>query len=190
MQGIGLDQNAVELKVAEQGFEGSALVGFTRVKGGLGDRHAQFPGVDRHLGDKPRSAVDAIGLRGRAPQGFAITDQLLEILVLNSDLNQHPLPEQPKELLQFHPLKQIEKGGIAGCFGQLQIPGATATAQDAQDGHQEQQPLGVPHPSTFAPLRQGLQEGDQISTGRRLGQGTRAVPTKPAPACPRQLPCA
>ena len=35
-----------------------------------------------------------------------------------------------------------------------------------------------------------VQEGDQVSTGRRLGQGTRAVPTKPAPTCPRQRPCA
>ena len=72
----------------------------------------------------------------------------------------------------------------------LQIPGAAAATQDAKDGHQQQQPLGVTHPSALAALREGLQEGDQISTGIRLGQGTRAVPTKTAPAWPHQLPCA
>ena len=43
-----------------------------------------------------------------------------------SDLGQHPLPEQPEELLELHPLKQVEEGGIAECLGQLQIPGAAA----------------------------------------------------------------
>ncbi len=155
MQRIRLDQHTLELQGAEQGFQGRALVGFAGVKRGLGNRHTQLSGVQRHLGDKPRSTIGTIGLRGRAPQGFAIADQLIKIRVLISDLGQHPLPQQRKELLDLNPLKQVEEGGVAGCLGQLQaqrraecllmapgkalqIPGAAAATQDAQDGHQQQ----------------------------------------------------
>jgi len=70
----------------------------------------------------------------------------------------------------------------------LQIPGAAAAAEDAQDRHQQQQPLGVTHPSALTPFRQRLKEGDQISSGSGVGQRTGAVPTKPAPAWPHQPP--
>jgi hypothetical protein len=86
-------------------FEGRALVGFAGVKGVLRDRHTQLPRIERDLGDKPRCAIRAIGLRGRAPQCFAITDQLIKILVLICDLSDCPLPEQPEERLELHPLK-------------------------------------------------------------------------------------
>jgi hypothetical protein len=59
----------------------------------------------------------------------------------------------------------------------LEIPGTAATAQDAQDRHQQQQPLGVAHPTRFTAFRQDLQKGDQISIGNGLGQGSGAVPT-------------
>ena len=77
MQRIRLDQHALELQRAQQSFQGRALVGFAGVKGGLRDRHTQLPRIERDLGDKPRCAIGAIGLRGRAPQGFAVTDQLV-----------------------------------------------------------------------------------------------------------------
>jgi hypothetical protein len=191
---IRLNQHTLKFQRAQQGFQSRALVGFTGVEGGLRDRHTQLPGLERDLGDKASRPIGAIGLRGRAPQGFAVTDQLIKVLVLISDLGDHPLPEQLEERLELHPLKQVEEGGVAGCLGQLQIqrgaeclvmplgktlqiPGAAAAAEDAQDRHQQQQPLGVTDPSALTALRQGLQEGDQIGTGRKLGQGTRAVPT-------------
>jgi len=46
---------------------------------------------------------------------------LVDILVLICDLGQHPLPQQPTELLKLQPFKQVEKGGIAGCLGRLEI---------------------------------------------------------------------
>jgi hypothetical protein len=198
---------ALQLQVVEQGFEGCTLVGFAGVKQGRGDRHTKRPGVERHLGDKARGAISAIKLRGWTPQRFAVADQLLDFPVLLSDLSEHPLPEQTKELLHFHPHKQIGECGVAGRIGHLhvqyrgkrlvvpsgkalQIPSTAATDQNAQNRHQQQQPLGVAHPTAFATFRQGLQEGDQISIGNGLDQGSGAVPTKPAPAWPRQLPCA
>ena len=204
MQRIRLDQYTLELQGAEQGFEGRALVGFTGVERGLRDRHTQLPGVERDLGDKPSCAIGAIGLRGRAPQGFAVTDQLIKILVLISDLGDHPLPEQLEERLELHPLKQVEEGGVAGCLGQLhiqrgaeclvmpfgktlQIPGAAAAAEDAQDRHQQRQPLGVRHPSALPPLPQGLKKGNQISSGSGVGQRTGArLRSCHRSACPEQ----
>jgi hypothetical protein len=121
MQRIRLDQHILELQGAEKGFEDRALVGFAVVKRGLGNRHTQLAGIQRDLGEKTRCAIGAIGLRGRAPKGFAITDKLIKIFVLDSDLGDHPLPEHPEELLKLHPLKQVEESGDVGSIGQLQI---------------------------------------------------------------------
>jgi hypothetical protein len=171
-----------------RGEEGRALVGFAGVKRGLGNLNDQLSGVQRDLGDKPSGPIGAIRLRGRPAQGFTVTDQLIKILVLISDLGQHPLPQQPKELIQLNPLKQVEGGGVAGCLGQLQaqcsaeclvmafgktlqIPGAAAATQDAQDRHQQQQPLRVTDASALAAFWESLQEGDQISTGSGVANG-------------------
>lgn len=205
MQRIRLDQHGIELQRAQQNFQGLALVGFAVVKRGLRDRHTQLPRGERDLVDKSCCAIGAIGLRGRAQQSFVVTDQLIKILVLIHDLGDYPLLEQPEELLDLHPLKQVEEGGIAGCFGELQlqsgaewmvmpfgkalqIPVAAAAAADAQDRHQQQQPLGVTHPSALACFGQRLNEGKWNSPGSGVGQRTGAVPTKPAPAWPHQQP--
>lgn len=125
MQPIRLDQNALDLKRAQQSLQGSPLVGFIGVKRGLRDRLAKFTCVERDLGDKPRGYLGAIELSGRTAQGFAITDQLVKILFLMSDLGQHQLPEQPEEFLDLHPFKQVEESGIAWCLGQHQIQSCT-----------------------------------------------------------------
>ena len=66
----------------------------------------------------------------------------------------------------------------------LQILGAQAAAQDPEDGHQQQEPLGVADTATLAALRQALKKTDQIglicSGNIRLGQGSEAMrPTQP-----------
>ncbi len=63
VQRISLDQHTVELQGAEQGFDGSALVGFAGVKRSLGNRHTQLSGEQRDLGDKTSGAVGTIGQR-------------------------------------------------------------------------------------------------------------------------------
>jgi hypothetical protein len=42
--------------------------------------------------------------------------------------------------------------------------GPAAATEDAQDRHQQQQPLGIAHPTTLTPFWQSLQKGNQIST--------------------------
>ena len=138
---------------------------------------------------------------------FAVADQLLEILVLVSDLSKHPLPGQAKEMLELNPLKSIEKGRITRrfrhlhvqCYGKrlvmalgetLEIPGAAATTEDAHDRHQQQHPLGVAQPTALASFWHGLQKGDQISIGNGIDQGFGTVLTKPEPGLLRQPPCA
>ncbi len=155
MQRIRLDHHTLELQGTEQGLEGRALVGFAGVKQGLGNRHTELPRIERDLGNKPSCSIGIIGLLGRAPQDFAIIDQLIEILVLISDPGNHQLPEQPEKRLEVHPLKQIKKGGVAGCLGELQIqrraeclvmpfgktlkiPGAAAATEDAKNRHQKE----------------------------------------------------
>jgi hypothetical protein len=71
----------------------------------------------------------------------------------------------------------------------LQIPGAAASTESSQDPHQQQQPLGQRTPRRFRLSGRALQEGDQIGAGRTLGQGRRAVPTKPASAWLHQPLC-
>jgi len=74
-------------------------------------------------------------------------------------------------------------------FGKtLQIPGAAAATEDAKDRQQQQQPLGVTHPSALTTFRQRLKKGDQISSGSGVGQRAGAVPTKPEPAWPHLPP--
>jgi len=44
----------------------------------------------------------------------------------------------------------------------LQITGAAAAAQDPQHRHQQQEPLGVAHPTAAAAIGDGLEEADQV----------------------------
>jgi len=99
VQSIRMNQHALKFQRAQQEFQACALVRFSGVEGSLCDRHSQFPGVERHLGDKASGPIGAIGLRGRTPQGITAANQLVEILVMISDLGDHQLPEQPDELL-------------------------------------------------------------------------------------------
>lgn len=44
----------------------------------------------------------------------------------------------------------------------LQITGAAAAAQDPQHRHQQQEPLGVAHPTPVAAIGEGLEDADQV----------------------------
>ena len=91
----------------------------------------------------------------------------------------HPLtaPVHPPERIQDRLSYTTQRGATQSGSKRLvmtpgktlEVPGAAAAAEDPQDRDQQQQPLGVAHPSTFTAFRQGLQEGDQVNTGKRLG---------------------
>ena len=71
MQCVGLDQDAIEIKRAEQLLERRLFTGLVGVIGGLGQRHAKGSGVDGDLGHEPVVAVFC--LDGGASQGFPVT---------------------------------------------------------------------------------------------------------------------
>ena len=57
MERICLDQNVLEITLAEQGFEHRPLVVLAGGVAGLADRHAQGCRIQRHLGNEWRAAI-------------------------------------------------------------------------------------------------------------------------------------
>ena len=112
MQCVGLNQDAIEIKCAEQFLESRLFTGFVRVIRGLGQGHAEGSGVDGDLGNEPVVAVFC--LDGGAPQGFAVADQLVQTLCPTWDLGDHPGLQHLAEFLQVGLVEQVEKGGIGG----------------------------------------------------------------------------
>ncbi len=60
-------------------------------------------------------------MRRRKTLACAITDKLLDFIVLISDLDDHPLSEHSKKVLELDSLKQVDQGGITRCLEQLKI---------------------------------------------------------------------
>ena len=57
----------------------------------------------------------------------------------------------------------------------LKITGAPATAQDPGHRHQQQEPLRAAHPTPVAPVRDGLEEADQIARCGLIDSGGAGV---------------
>jgi len=185
VQCVGLDQDAIEIKRAEQLLERCLLTRLVGVIGRLGQRHPKGSGVDGDLSNEPVVAVFC--LDGGASQGFAVTDQLVQTLGTTWDLADHPGLQHLAEFLQVGLVEQVEKGGVRRPalevqaqglvenftvplllrrslrLGEgLQIAGAPAAAQDPQHRDQQQEPLRVTHPTPVAAIGNGLEEADQI----------------------------
>ena len=64
MQRIWLDQHAIELLRAQQNFKALPLVGFSGVKLGLRDRHAELPRVEGALSEISRGSIGTIDQSG------------------------------------------------------------------------------------------------------------------------------
>jgi hypothetical protein len=162
MQGICLNQHALEIQLAKQLFEHGPLVVLAGGVAGLADCHPQGGRLQRHLGDECRTATS--GGLNRAPQGLAITDQLIEIGCSTWDLGNGPITDGTTESRHVHLLKERAKGGVRGWtpefqaqrLGQhavvgdgktFQVSQALAAAQDSQHRHQAAgtRPEAAPH---------------------------------------------
>ena len=90
MQGIRLDQGALQLKGAQKLFERSPLAGFVGVVGLLSQGDTERPGIDRDLGDKavgPQGQLEvcpsctgstlsaAVWFAGKAPLRWQLTSK-------------------------------------------------------------------------------------------------------------------
>ena len=174
---VRLDQHAFQVKAAQQILESSPLAGFVSVVGLLGHGDAKGPGIDRHLGHKTVAAL--LRLNGRAAQGLAVTHQLVQTIGPAWDLADHPGLQHLPKFLQVGLVEEVEKGGIRGPALELQaerliqrltvppgerleIPGTAAATQDPEHGYQQQEPLRVTNPTAVSPVRDGLEEADQV----------------------------
>ena len=101
-----LDQHSLKIQAGQQflllrrslRLEGGPFTGLAGVVRLLSQGDAKRPGLDRHLGDKPVTAV--LSLHRGAPQGLAVTHQLVQTLAPAWDLTDHPGLEHLAELLQ------------------------------------------------------------------------------------------
>ena len=183
MQRIGLDQHTVQIQRAQQLLEGCAFAGFVGVIGLLGQSHTKGSGIDRDLGHKV--VVALIGQARGAPQGLAVTHQLVQTACPARDLADHPGLEHLPEFLQVGLVKQVQEGGIgrpaleiqaqglvqrlAVPLGEsLQIARAAAPTEDPEHRHQQQEPLRVTHPATVTTVRDRLEEADQVRRCRLI----------------------
>ena len=140
--------------------------------------NAQSAGVDGALSNE--SVIAILGLDGRAPQGLAVADQLVQTTFPTWDLADHPGLVHLPEFLQMGLIEQVEEGRIrwpaleiqaqgpgsappgAVWRTPLQITRAPAAAQDSEHRHQQQEPLRVTHPPAVTAIGDRLEEGDQI----------------------------
>ena len=177
MQRIRLDEHALEIQLAQELLEDGTLMVLTRGVAGLGDRHAQGGGVQRHLGDESRAPTG--GGFDRASQGLAVTHQLIKIGCTTWDLSDRPVPDGGADGSDVHVEEEVAKGRIRGrppeldaqglgehgvvpASKTLQIPQALALAQDPEHRHQEQIPGRDAHAAAHAGVGDRLEEADQI----------------------------
>jgi hypothetical protein len=191
---ICLNQNALEIQLAEELFEHRPLVVLAGGIAGLADRHAQGCRIQRHLGNECRAAASR-GL-DRASQGLAVTHQLIEIRCTTRDLGDRPVADRSAESRHVHLAEEVAEGGIGGRTPEfdaqrlaqravvadgkaLQIPQALATAKDPQHRHQQQVPGWNADPAPHPRIRNRLEKADQVEIGcgkRDFGHGKGAIP--------------
>ena len=177
MQCVGLDQEAIEIKRAEQLLERCLFTGLVGVVGRLGQRHPKGSCADGDLGNEP--VVADFCLDDGASQGFAVTDQLVQTLCPTWDLADHPDLQHLAEFLQVGLVEQVQEGGVRrpplevqaqGLIQRLPVPlgeclqiaRASAAAQDPQHRYQQKKPLQISHTAPVAAVGNGLEEADQI----------------------------
>ena len=100
MERIRLDQYALKVELPQQLLEHGTFMIFSCGVAGLGDRHAQGSGIQRHLGDERGSATT--GGLNRTSQGLAITDQLIEIACPAWDLGDGLIPDGAADSSHIH----------------------------------------------------------------------------------------
>jgi len=195
MECVCLDENALEIQLAEQLPEHRPLVVVAGGVTGLADRHAQCRGIQRDLGNE--RGTPAGGALHRTPQGLAVTHQLIEIRRATRDLGDRPVTDRRAQHRHIHLLEEVAEGGIRWWSPQLQaqrcgqdvvvadgkaleISQALAAAEDSQHGHQQQVPGGKTHAAPHARIWDRPQITDQVETGcGRSGVGQKEETAPP-----------
>ena len=105
MARVRLDQHALQIQLAKELPQHRPLVVLTSGVAGLADRHTQSGRIQRDLGNERRPASGG-GLDG-APQGLAVTHQLIEIRCTAWDLGDRPVADRSTESGHIHMLEEV-----------------------------------------------------------------------------------
>ena len=109
MHGIRLDEQALQIQLAQQLFEHSPLIFFPGGIAGLADRQTQRRrALARYLGNKRRLAT-CCGF-DRAAQVSTIADELVESLCATGDLGDSPITDGCAEGHDIHLLEEVAEG--------------------------------------------------------------------------------
>lgn len=108
MQGIRLEEQALQIQLAQQLFEHSPFMVFPGGIARLADRQAQRRRVARYLGNKRRLAT-CCGF-DRAAQGSTIEDELVETLCANGDSGDSPIMDGCAEGRDTHLVEEGAEG--------------------------------------------------------------------------------
>ena len=110
VQGIRLDEQALQNQLAQQLFVHSAVMVFIGGIAGLADRQTRRRRVERYLGDEPRP-VTCCGF-DRAAQGLTIADELIQTLCATRDLGDRPITDGRAQRHDVHRQEQIPQRRI------------------------------------------------------------------------------
>ena len=110
MQGIRLDEQAMQNQLAQQLFVHSAVMVFIGGIAGLADRQTRRRRVERYLGDEP-GPVTCCGF-DRAAQGLTIADELIQTLCAVWDLSDGPISNGCAERRNVHLREDIPERRI------------------------------------------------------------------------------
>ena len=180
MECVRLDEHTLEIQLAEQLPQHRPLVVFSGGVAGLADGQAQRGGVQRDLGNESRATTS--GGLDRAPQGFAVTHQLIEIRCTTWDLGDRPVTDHRTQGCHVHLLEEVAEGrirwrpsqlqaqrlgehGVVADGETLQIPQALAATQDSEHGHQKQVPGRETNPAPHTRIWDRPQVADQVEIG-------------------------
>jgi hypothetical protein len=105
---ICLDQHATKIQLTKQLFEHGPLMVLACGVAGLGDRQTESSGVERHLGNECRATTG--GGHDRAPQGLAVTHQLIEIRYTTWDLGNSSVANGSAESRDVNLADEVAEG--------------------------------------------------------------------------------
>ena len=194
MERVRLDQNALQIQLAEQLPQHRSLVVLTGGVAGLTDRHAQGCRIQRDLVNE-RGSPTGGGLNG-APERLAVTHQLIEILCTTWDLGDRPVTDRSTQGRHIHLVEEVAERGVRRRTPELdaqrlgehgvvadgesfQIPQALTATQDSQHRHQQQIPGREPNPAPHPCIRDRPQIADEIEIDCRRSafkHGKGAIP--------------
>jgi hypothetical protein len=105
VQGVRLDEQALEIQLAKQRFRHSPFMVLSSGVAGLADGHPHCRRVDGGMGNERRTPTG--GGLNRTPHGFAVVDKLTQFRSATRDLGDRPITDGRTKHRNVHVLEEI-----------------------------------------------------------------------------------